>query len=202
MMGDICSPPFASHLHLWPCLALTPIFHFWLPLMTSWSWWPVWCVGQNPASVGNFWIHGHFVLCSHELSLCQGQVAHLSRFGKVYNFLLLMILPCFRTLMVILLFWLTLNFTMYLFLPLMHLLTWGLLSQMAQMARTLVPQPFPAMVLTQLSQPLMSLGLGVRGIFRYRQPLKVGHELNCGGSAQLRAISSKLSAGSTLSISE
>lgn len=76
----------------------------------------------------------------------------------------------------------------------------GSAESMAQMARTLVAQPFPAVVLTQLSQPLMSLGLGVRGIFIYRQPLKVGHELNCGGSAQLRAISSKLSAGSTLSI--
>lgn len=48
---------------------------------------------------------------------------------------------------------------------------------MAQMARPLSPQPFLAVALTQFWWPLMSPGLGLQGIFRNRQSLKVGMNL-------------------------
>lgn len=60
-----------------------------------------------------------------------------------------MALPCFRILKVILLFWLALTSALHLSLILIHLITYGLLSQMAHMARPLASQPFPTLALSQ-----------------------------------------------------
>lgn len=49
---------------------------------------------------------------------------------------------------------------------------------MAQMAGPLVPQPLPDVALIQLWQSFMSPCLEAGGVFRYRQLLKVGRELN------------------------
>lgn len=70
---------------------------------------------------------------------------------------------------------------------------------MAQMARPSSPQSFPAVAHPQLWWPLLSPGLGLRIIFRNRQPLKVGVNLREVGllsweqfPARLRSISCQL----------